>query len=81
MSFLTAQTLSPTPCIFLFETAFILFFMNIMLSFIWYLIKSDQIVLCTVSLSFVNRLLTRNCFRLHTEVLTNKTVCTVSEKL
>ena len=51
--FLTTEKLSPTSYMFSFETASILLFMNIMLSFVWYLITFDQIVLFTVSESFV----------------------------
>ena len=51
--FLTTKKLSPTSYMFLFETTSILLFMNIMHSFIWYLIQFDQIVLCTVSEIFV----------------------------
>ena len=47
--FLTSEKLSLTSYMFIFEITSILLFMNIMLSYIWYLIKFDQIVLCTVS--------------------------------
>ena len=47
--FLTTEKLSPTSHMFLFETASILLFMNIILSFIWYLIKFDQIIHYMVS--------------------------------